>query len=128
MLAIAILAAGKGTRMHSDIPKVLQKIAGTTLLERVINSCRGLRPDRSLVIVGHQSKQIKESITYMKDIEFVTQEPQNGTGHAVQQLIPILKDFDGDLLVLNGDVPLLSSSTILELLSSHRSRKADVSI
>jgi len=128
MLAIAILAAGKGTRMHSDIPKVLQKIAGTTLLERVINSCRGLRPDRSLVIVGHQSKQIKKSITYTNDIEFVTQEPQNGTGHAVQQLIPILKDFDGDLLVLNGDVPLLSSSTILELLSSHRSREADVSI
>ena len=128
MLAVAILAAGKGTRMHSDIPKVLQKIAGSTLLERVINSCRGLSPDRSLLIVGHQSKQIKESISYMKDIEFVTQEPQNGTGHAVQQLIPILKDFDGDLVVLNGDVPLLSSSTILELLSSHRSRKADVSI
>ena len=80
------------------------------------------------MIVGHQSKQIKQSIAYMKDIEFVTQEPQNGTGHAVQQLIPILKDFKGDLLVLNGDVPLLSSSTILELLTSHRSRTADVSI
>ncbi len=128
MLAVAILAAGKGTRMHSNIPKVLQTIAGTTLLERVINSCQGLSPDRSLVIVGHQAIQIKESISYLKEIEFVTQEPQKGTGHAVQQLIPILKDFEGDLLVLNGDVPLLSSSTILDLLSRHRSREADVSI
>ncbi len=128
MLAIAILSAGKGTRMNSNIPKVLQNIAGTTLLERVLNSCRDLRPDRSLVIIGHQAKQIKETIAYIKGIEFVIQEPQNGTGHAVQQLIPILNDFEGDLLVLNGDVPLLSSDTILELLSNHRSRAADVSI
>ncbi len=128
MLAIAILAAGKGTRMHSNIPKVLQKIAGITLLERVLESCKELKPDRTLVIVGHQAQQIKESISYLQDIEFVSQDPQNGTGHAVQQLIPTLKNFDGDLLILNGDVPLLRSKTILELLSNHCTRKASVSI
>ncbi len=128
MLAIAILAAGKGTRMHSNIPKVLQKIAGTTLLERVLNSCKDLRPDRFLVIVGHQANTIQERIAYKKEIEFITQEPQNGTGHAVQQLIPTLKDFTGDLLVLNGDVPLLRSRTLLGLVTKHRQRKASVSM
>ena len=133
MLAIAILAAGKGTRMKSSLPKVLQELSGTTLLERVLQSCKELDPDRSFVIIGHEAQQIKTKISQMSEIEFVLQSPQKGTGHAVQQLIPLLKNFEGELLVLNGDVPLLdpitrpsvstttgTSAKILSLLGSEK--------
>ncbi|AAQ00095.1 MULTISPECIES: bifunctional UDP-N-acetylglucosamine diphosphorylase/glucosamine-1-phosphate N-acetyltransferase GlmU [Prochlorococcus] len=128
MLAIAILAAGKGTRMQSTLPKVLQELSGLTLLERVLTSCKDLTPDRSLIIVGHESNKVKESVNHISGLEFVNQQPQRGTGHAVQQLIPVLKGFKGDLLVLNGDVPLLKAKTINDLINKHRSSKANVSI
>ena len=115
MLAVAILAAGKGTRMRSSLPKVLQPLGGITLLERVLNNCQILNPDRKLIIIGHQSELIKERIKHIPELEYVTQNPQNGTGHAVQQLVPTLETFKGELLVLNGDVPLLKPMT-LEML------------
>ena len=117
MLAVAILAAGKGTRMKSNHPKVLQHLGGTSLIERVLNSCQKLSPDRTFIIVGHQSELVEKKLGGKAPLEFVPQIPQNGTGHAIQQLIPILKDFKGTLLVLNGDVPLLSSNTIESLIS-----------
>ncbi len=128
MLAVAILAAGKGTRIKSDLPKVLQKLAGKSLIERVIKNCNGLSPEKNIVIVGHQANLVEEHLVHINGLEFIRQVPQNGTGHAVQQLIPYLQDFDGDLLVLNGDVPLLKSSTIEELVRQHRSFKAGVTL
>lgn len=128
MLAIAILAAGKGTRMKSTTPKVLQKIGGVTLIERVLSSCKEINVDRRLIVVGHQAEQIKSSLKHSNEIEFVVQTPQKGTGHAVQQLIPSLKDFEGELLILNADVPLLKSSTIENLIKTHTSSEADVTI
>ena len=128
MLAIAVLAAGKGTRMKSDLPKVLQKLGGISLLERVLESCKGLRADRRLLIVGHQLETVQESLKSHKDLEFVNQEPQNGTGHAIQQLLPILSNFKGELLVLNGDVPLLKTATIQKLLDQHLKSKAEVTL
>ncbi|WP_320664234.1 bifunctional UDP-N-acetylglucosamine diphosphorylase/glucosamine-1-phosphate N-acetyltransferase GlmU [Prochlorococcus sp. MIT 1223] len=128
MLAIAILAAGKGTRMKSKLPKVLLKLAGVSLVERVISSCEKIKPDKSFLVIGHQGERVKESLTKFNSIEFVNQQPQNGTGHAVQQLIPFLKNFEGELIVLNGDVPLLQASTIKELLNQHRSSNADVTL
>ena len=128
MLAIAILAAGKGTRMKSSTPKVLHRIGGVTLLDRVLSSSKKINPDRRILIIGHQSEIIKSSIKPQKDLEFATQQPQNGTGHAVQQLIPFLKSFKGELIVLNGDVPLIKSSTLERLLTTHKSNKADVTI
>ena len=128
MLAIAILAAGKGTRMRSSLPKVLQELAGLSLLERVLKSCKGLKPDRTIVILGHEAEKVKDKIRHLKELEFVVQAPQNGTGHAIQQLIPILDKFQGKLLVLNGDVPLLTTSTINKLVSYHSKKEADVSI
>ena len=107
MLAIAILAAGKGTRMKSDLPKVLHSLAGKSLIDRVLSSSEGLNANHRLIVVGHQSKAIKEALKNYQDLDFVLQQPQNGTGHAIQQLIPSLKGFKGELLVLNGDVPLL---------------------
>ena len=121
MLAVAVLAAGKGTRMKSDLPKVLQPLAGATLVERVLASCNGLAPERQILIVGHQAERVEHSLAHRSGLEFVLQQPQNGTGHAVQQLLKPLADFDGELLVLNGDVPLLREQTIADLPRYQRS-------
>jgi len=128
MLAVAVLAAGKGTRMKSDLPKVLQPLAGATLVERVLGSCRALEPQRQILIVGHQAERVEQSLSQHAGLEFVLQQPQNGTGHAVQQLLAPLADFEGDLLVLNGDVPLLRQETITALLEQHRSSQAAVTL
>ena len=89
MLAVAVLAAGKGTRMKSELPKVLQPLAGATLVERVLASCASLAPERRLLIVGHQAERVEQSLQAIAGLEFVLQQPQNGTGHAVQQLLEI---------------------------------------
>ncbi len=131
MLAVAVLAAGKGTRMKSALPKVLQPLAGATLVERVLASCKGLQPDRQLLIVGHQAERVEQSLAGAGGacpLEFVLQQPQNGTGHAVQQLLEPLAGFEGEVLVLNGDVPLLREQTIAELLEKHRSSGAAVTL
>jgi len=128
MLAVAVLAAGKGTRMKSDLPKVLQPLAGATLVERVLSSCQGLAPQRSLLIVGHQAERVRSTLKANADLEFVLQQPQLGTGHAVQQLLAPLAGFEGDLLVLNGDVPLLRPETLEQLLARHRASGAAVTL
>ena len=128
MLAVAVLAAGKGTRMKSDLPKVLQPLAGSTLVQRVLASCQGLAPQRRLLIVGHQADRVQATLAADAGLEFVLQQPQLGTGHAVQQLLDPLAGFEGDLLVLNGDVPLLRPETLELLLSRHRSSGAAVTL
>ncbi|MBO6990767.1 MAG: NTP transferase domain-containing protein, partial [Prochlorococcus marinus XMU1421] len=121
MLSVAILAAGKGTRMESSLPKVLHKISGKSLLQRVIDSCVELKPDQIFVITGHKSKEVQKSIPKDKKINFVFQEPQSGTGHAIQVLCKEVKKHEGKLLVLNGDVPLIRPSTLKRLLYLHDS-------
>ena len=128
MLAIAILAAGKGTRMVSNLPKVLHRVSGETLLNRIINTSKKLNPDKIFVVIGHKSDLVKESLLKDNNVEIVLQEPQLGTGHAVQVLSKELNDFKGNLLILNGDVPLIRSKSLKELLKLHSSRDADVSI
>jgi bifunctional UDP-N-acetylglucosamine pyrophosphorylase / glucosamine-1-phosphate N-acetyltransferase len=128
MLAVAVLAAGKGTRMKSALPKVLQPLAGATLVERVLASCERLSPERRLLIVGHQAERVERSLAHQPGLEFVLQHPQNGTGHAVQQLLAPLQGFSGDLLVLNGDVPLLRPETLELLLEQHRASGAAVTL
>ncbi|MFM7513461.1 MAG: bifunctional UDP-N-acetylglucosamine diphosphorylase/glucosamine-1-phosphate N-acetyltransferase GlmU [Cyanobium sp.] len=128
MLAVAVLAAGKGTRMRSALPKVLQPLAGATLVERVLASCERLSPERRLLIIGHQAERVERSLGHHSGLEFVLQHPQNGTGHAVQQLLEPLQDFSGDLLVLNGDVPLLRPETLEELLEQHRASGGAVTL
>jgi bifunctional UDP-N-acetylglucosamine pyrophosphorylase/glucosamine-1-phosphate N-acetyltransferase len=128
MLAVAVLAAGKGTRMKSDLPKVLQPLAGSTLVERVLSCCEHLAPQRRLLIVGHQAERVQQSLAHHQGAEFVLQQPQNGTGHAVQQLLEPLAGFDGELLVLNGDVPLLRPETLDGLLQRHRGSGAAVTL
>jgi bifunctional UDP-N-acetylglucosamine pyrophosphorylase/glucosamine-1-phosphate N-acetyltransferase len=120
MVAVAILAAGRGTRMKSDLPKVLHSLGGRSLVERVLHSCLEIQPTRRLVIVGYQGEQVKAALPSFPDVEFVEQREQLGTGHAIQQLLPHLEGFTGNLLVLNGDVPLLRPQTLKYLLQTHQ--------
>lgn len=120
MVAVAILAAGKGTRMKSDLPKVLHLLGGRSLVERVIDSCQLLQPEKVLAIVGYRAEEVKTALSHLPTVEFVEQTEQLGTGHAVQQLLEPLKDFSGDVLILNGDVPLLRPETIAALVKTHQ--------
>ncbi|MBD2077422.1 bifunctional UDP-N-acetylglucosamine diphosphorylase/glucosamine-1-phosphate N-acetyltransferase GlmU [Phormidium sp. FACHB-592] len=123
MVAVAILAAGRGTRMKSGLPKVLHRLGGKTLVEWVLGSASAVDVDRRLVIVGYRSELIKQAFAQRDDgntLEFVEQREQLGTGHAVQQLLSPLHEFEGDLLILNGDVPLLRPQTLKHLLQTHR--------
>lgn len=123
MVAVAILAAGKGTRMKSRLPKVLHSLGGRSLLERVLDCATEISPSRRLVIVGYGAEQVSQSLAHLPDVELVEQREQLGTGHAVQQLIPHLQGFEGDLLVLNGDVPLLRPKTLKALLETHQANQ-----
>ena len=97
MLAVAVLAAGKGTRMKSALPKVLQPLAGATLVERVLASAANQQPERRLLIVGHQAELLEQQLASIGGLEFVLQQPQNGTGHAVlaADILPQLKQIMG---------------------------------
>ena len=111
-LAIAILAAGKGTRMNSNIPKVLHEINGIPMIEEVIKTSEKLNPKKIIAIIGYKKQLVKNALNNYK-IDFAIQEEQNGTAHAVQQCEQQLKEFNGDLLVLSGDVPLITSQLTL---------------
>jgi len=123
MVAVAVLAAGKGTRMKSDLPKVLHQLGGYSLVERVLESCRSLAPERQILIVGYQAAAVETAFAGRTDVEFVEQREQLGTGHAIQQLLPHLQGYEGDLLVLNGDAPLLRPQTLENLLAIHQQHR-----
>lgn len=123
MVVVAILAAGRGTRMKSRLPKVLHSLGGRSLVERVLESVEPLSPSRRIVIVGYQSKEVQAAMHSIPSLEFVEQTVQLGTGHAIQQLLPYLEDYSGDLLVLNGDLPLIRSETLKQMLQTHAQNK-----
>ncbi|MGI8500014.1 MAG: bifunctional UDP-N-acetylglucosamine diphosphorylase/glucosamine-1-phosphate N-acetyltransferase GlmU [Hassallia sp.] len=120
MVVVAILAAGRGTRMKSHLPKVLHSLGGRSLVERVLESVQPLSPSRQMLIVGYQAEELKTAMQSNPNLEFVEQTVQLGTGHAIQQLLPHLEGYTGDLLVLNGDVPLLRTETIKQLWQTHQ--------
>ncbi len=119
MVVVAILAAGRGTRMKSRLPKVLHSLGGRSLVERVLESVEPLSPSRRIVIVGYQSEEVQAAMHSIPDLEFVEQTVQLGTGHAIQQLLPHLEDYTGDLLILNGDLPLIRTQTLKQMLQTH---------
>ena len=120
MVAVAILAAGRGTRMKSSLPKVLHSVGGKSMVERVLDGLADLNPSHTLIVVGFGQDQVKAALAHWPGLTFIEQREQLGTGHAVQQVIPHLEGFDGDLLVLNGDVPLLRPETIQNLVTTHQ--------
>ncbi len=128
-LRVVLLAAGKGTRMKSQLPKVLHEVLGKPILARVIDSVMPLGIDHLHIVVGHEAQQIEDYLeTYLGSakISYHThvQEPQLGTGHALMQAVPSLADFHGDLLVSVGDAPLLRTETLQRLLQEHRTSNA----
>ncbi len=114
-LNVVILAAGKGTRMHSRLPKVLHAIGGKPMLGHVLERATALRSDRTIVVYGYGGKTVPSAFGNAA-VEFVRQEPQLGTGHAVQQALPYLQ-AGGTTLVLYGDVPLTRDATLENLIS-----------
>ena len=118
---VVIMAAGKGTRMKSALPKVLHRLGGRALLGHVVDCAAQLSVRRAVVITGHGAIEVEaacarfQGVAGIFDMQFARQEPQLGTGHAVQQAIPLLGD-DGVTLILNGDVPLIQAGTLRKLL------------
>jgi bifunctional UDP-N-acetylglucosamine pyrophosphorylase/glucosamine-1-phosphate N-acetyltransferase len=121
MLNIVVLAAGLGKRMQSGLPKVLHTIAGLPMLGHVLNTARQLDPARIIIVVGHGADQVQQAYAGHNDLHFVLQQPQHGTGHAVQQAQPALvrgHAADDVTLVLYGDVPLVQADTLRRLLQA----------
>jgi bifunctional UDP-N-acetylglucosamine pyrophosphorylase / glucosamine-1-phosphate N-acetyltransferase len=125
--AVLILAAGKGTRMKSNLIKVLHPLMGQPMLSHVINSSRYLDPKRLVVVVGHQAERV-EHVFRDQDILFARQTEQLGTGHAVASARPALDGFDGHVLILSGDVPLISPQTLIDFWSAHREIGSPLSV
>jgi bifunctional UDP-N-acetylglucosamine pyrophosphorylase / glucosamine-1-phosphate N-acetyltransferase len=121
MINIVILAAGMGKRMHSDLPKVLHKLAGKPLVSHVLATARALSPAKLCVVYGHGGEQVTSTLA-APDIQFVKQEPQLGTGHAVQQALPFL-DETLPTLILFGDVPLFQLSSLQKIISASGKNK-----
>lgn len=120
-LDIVIMAAGKGTRMKSDRPKVLHPLAGRSLLAHVLHAACGVNADRIVVVTGHGAEQVEAAVS-APNLQFVRQMPQLGTGHAVQQAAPLLHD-DGLTLILNGDTPLIEAATLRALVEASGGEK-----
>jgi bifunctional UDP-N-acetylglucosamine pyrophosphorylase/glucosamine-1-phosphate N-acetyltransferase len=122
-LNVVIMAAGKGTRMKSKLPKVLHKIAGSSLLDHVVRTGSALGAARTVIVTGHGAEQVEAALEVSDRLRFVRQEPQLGTGHAMQMAVPALDDAQGTTLVLYGDVPLIGRSSLEALVAACAGRR-----
>jgi len=125
-LASIILAGGQGTRMKSDMPKVLFKLGNKTLVEYCIDTVQQLGIKKVIVIVGYQRELVQEVLG--DKIECVVQEEQLGTGHATQQAEKSLSDFTGYVIISNGDMPLLTKKMFLDLYNTCKDEKASAAL
>ena len=116
MLNVVILAAGKGTRMRSNKPKVLHELAGKCLLSHVLDASQALDASKTCVVVGHEANQVKTALVD-ELVDFVEQSPQLGTGHAVQLAVPFL-DESVPTLILYGDVKELTDEKVYDAIRS----------
>ncbi len=121
--AALILAAGKGKRMKSDLPKVLHKIDGKALIRRLLETLIKLEFDKIAVVIGHKGEMVIEELSDF-DVEFVWQKEQLGTGHAVQMAEDVFKDYEGTIIVTLGDAPFLSAKSVDKLFETHLNNKA----
>jgi bifunctional UDP-N-acetylglucosamine pyrophosphorylase / glucosamine-1-phosphate N-acetyltransferase len=124
---VIILAAGKGTRMHSELAKVLHRAGGRTLLEHVMRACRPLKPAQLLAVVGHQAKEVG-ALAESLGAQVIVQQPQRGTGHAVQVARRAIRKSVKLALIVPGDAPLLQTGTLAALLDTHRRGEAVATI
>lgn len=126
-LQVAVLAAGQGKRMRSSLPKVLHPVLGRAMIDYVLHTVEELRPRGIAVVTGHGSEQVQQHVGQPVNLEWVIQDKQLGTGHAVQQSERVIKDVR-DVLIVCGDTPLLSSETLAELVKVHGERDAVVTV
>ena len=119
-LAVVILAAGLGTRMKSDLPKVMHPLAGRPMIQHLMATVAQLKPDRVVVVVGPNMEQVAAAVA---PFETVVQHERLGTAHALMQAAPLLAGFEGDVMVLNGDGPLITLETLKNL--AERRQAAD---
>jgi bifunctional UDP-N-acetylglucosamine pyrophosphorylase / glucosamine-1-phosphate N-acetyltransferase len=127
-LHVVVLAAGKGTRMKSALPKVLHKAHGLPLIEHVFRAAGALNPTSIVVIVGHEADVVQRALSTRTGLHFAIQQPQLGTGHALLQAESALKGARGTVLLLSGDVPLLRTSTLQALVATHEERGAAATV
>lgn len=119
-----ILAAGKSTRMKSELPKVLHPVCGQTMIDHVLNAVRGAGVKSMVVIIGHKADEVRGALEHHGDLAFALQEQQLGTGHAVMMAKQALEGYEGPVLVLAGDTPLLRPQALKRLLDLQEVRKA----
>ncbi len=117
---VVVLAAGKGTRMKSAVPKVLHHAAGLPLIEHVLRAAGSISPASIVIVVGHEADQLKGALGKRLGLSFAVQEPQLGTGHALLQAEPALRNARGTVVLLSGDVPLLGAASLAALVRAHR--------
>lgn len=126
-LGVIILAAGLGKRMRSDLPKVLHRLGGQPLLLYPLSAARKLRPRRLAVVIGHGAEEVQKTCAD-PSVEWVVQENQRGTAHAVGCCREFFRDFTGEILVLSGDVPMVTAESLGRLVELHRAKKAAVTL
>jgi UDP-N-acetylglucosamine diphosphorylase/glucosamine-1-phosphate N-acetyltransferase len=126
-IAAIVLAAGKGTRMTADLPKVLHPVGERTMLDYVVDAVTPFAGSRVYIVVGYKADEVIEACGDRR-VNFVLQEEQLGTGHAVMQCRDALKGFSGTIVVLNGDVPCLKKETVGEFVEFHRERDAAATV
>ncbi len=116
-LKTLILAAGKGTRMKSDLPKVIHKVNGIPMVKKILNELEKLGTEENILILGHKKEEILKELG---EIKYAVQEEQLGTGHAIMQAENLLKDYEGDVMILYGDTPLLRHETLKAMYEAHK--------
>lgn len=127
--AVVILAAGHGTRMNSDLPKVLHPLAAAPLIAHALATARSLEPERIVVVTGHGAEAVRAAVAETDpEARFAHQDEQRGTGHAVRQAADALTDFDGDVIVLYGDTPFVRPETLLAMLQARAAGAAVVAL
>jgi UDP-N-acetylglucosamine diphosphorylase/glucosamine-1-phosphate N-acetyltransferase len=130
-LAVVILAAGKGKRMKNpDLPKVLVPLTGKPLLGHVLDKVSPLEPSKTVIVIGHLKEKVIDYVNGLgrDNMSFAVQSEQLGTGHAVDMAREELADFDGNVLILAGDVPLLTSKTLMAFSQNHDETGSDCSV
>jgi bifunctional UDP-N-acetylglucosamine pyrophosphorylase/glucosamine-1-phosphate N-acetyltransferase len=125
---VAVLAAGKGTRMKSARPKVLHLVAGVPMIDYVLTAASTLAPRTTAVIIGHEAETLRQALSRRAGLSFVVQEPQLGTAHALLSAESAFAGASGMLILLSGDVPLLSSQTLQQLVDRHQSTRAAATV
>jgi bifunctional UDP-N-acetylglucosamine pyrophosphorylase/glucosamine-1-phosphate N-acetyltransferase len=127
-LHIVVLAAGKGTRMKSALPKVLHRVAGVPMIDHVLSTASAIAPRTVTVVIGHLGEILRVALSRHAGLTFVVQEPQLGTGHALLMAEPMLGKAVGTVVLLSGDVPLLSAKTLEALVHHHAATGATATI